>query len=58
MTRKVRERVKWRKIANRTKTDEDEMAARKKRTAVGKAIKTARREHLRKSLENLDKKLA
>ena len=49
------ERIKWRKIANRSKKQEDEMKARQKRNIAGKAVKQARKEHLRKRLENLDK---
>ena len=52
---KVRERVIWRKIANQSKNIEDEMTARKKRNEAGKLLKAARKEHLRRKLENLDK---
>ena len=55
LTEKVKDRVKWRKVANRTKREEDETVARKKRNETGKAIKKARQEHLRKRLENLDR---
>ena len=52
---KVKERVKWRKIANRSKREEDEIIARNKRNGAAKEIKKAKQEHFRKKLENLDK---
>ena len=52
---KIRERVLWRKIANHSKRDEDEMTARQKRNEAGKVIKEAKKEHLGRKLENLGK---
>ena len=49
LTKKVKERVKWRKIANRSKKEEDEMTARRTTNEAGKAIKRAIKEHLRKN---------
>ena len=55
LAEKVRERVKWRNIANKSKREDDEMMARKKKNKAGKAIKSARNYHLKKKLENLDR---
>ena len=55
LTKKVKERVQLRKLANRSRREEDEMNARKKRNETGKALKKARQEHLRMKLENLEK---
>ena len=53
ISEKVKERVKWRKIANKTKNEEDEMTAKRKRNEAGKDIKWARKEHLKKNWRTL-----
>ena len=52
---KMRSRAKLRKKAKSTKKMEDEMTARRVRNEVTREVKNAKREHLRKNLENLDK---
>ena len=54
ITEKVKERLKWRQIANLSKREEDEIIARTKRNEAAKAIKMAKQEHFKKKLENLD----
>ena len=55
LTKKVKERVKWRKVANKSRRVEDELIARKKRNETAKALKKVRHEHFRTKLENLEK---
>ena len=55
LEQKMRTRAKLRKKAKATKQMEDEMTARRVRNEVTREVKMAKREHLRKNLENLDR---
>ena len=55
LEQKMKARAKLRKKAKATAQMEDEMTARRVRNEVTREVKGAKREHLRKNLENLDR---